>query len=84
MLILAKPLDKHGTTLVQVTYPPLITVLIFAIFLEIFTYVVGENGFFYSLQLSRYPGRVSIKIKIKKKNSEEKKGKRKSGHLREK
>ena len=45
LLILAKPLDKHGTTLVHITYPPLISVLIFAMFSEIFMYVVGENVF---------------------------------------
>ena len=46
LLILAKSLDKHGTTLVHMTYPPLISVLIFAMFPEIFTHVVGENVFF--------------------------------------
>ena len=46
LLILAKPLDKHGITLVHITYPPLISVLIFAMFLEIFTHVVGDNVFF--------------------------------------
>ena len=52
--------------------------------------------FFLQFKLSRYPGRVSIKIKKNIKNteeypgsepsrvSEEKKVKRKSGHLREK
>ena len=45
LLILAKPLDKHGTTPVHITYPPLISVLIFAMFSEIFMYVVGENVF---------------------------------------
>ena len=45
LLILAKPLDKHSTTLVHITYPPLIGVLIFAMFPEIFTHVVGENVF---------------------------------------
>ena len=45
LLILAKPLDKHGTTLVHITHPPLISVLIFAMFSEIFTHVVGENVF---------------------------------------
>ena len=52
VLILAKPLDKHGTTLVHITYPPLISVSIFAIFSEIFTHVIGENAFFtvYSCQ----------------------------------
>ena len=43
--ILLKPLDKHGTTLVHITYLPLISVLIFAMFLEIFTHAVGENVF---------------------------------------
>ena len=81
LLILGKPLDKHGTTLVDITYPPLISVLIFAIFSEIFTHVVGKNVF---LQF------IAVKIpwqsfcKNLKKNSEEKKGKRKSGHLSEK
>ena len=53
LLILAKPLDKHGTTLVHIIYPSLISVLIFAMFLEIFTHVVGENVLFvtvYSFQ----------------------------------
>ena len=46
LLILAKSLDKHGTALVHITYPSLISVLIFAMFLEIFTHVVvGENVF---------------------------------------
>ena len=49
LLILAKPLDKHGTTPVHITYQPLISVLIFAMFSEIFTHVVGENVFFFSL-----------------------------------
>ena len=63
LLILAKPLDKHGTPLVHITYPTLISVLIFTMLSEIFTHVVGENVFFYSLKLSRYMylGRVSIK-----------------------
>ena len=45
LLILAQPPDKHGTTIVHITYPPLISVLIFATFSEIFTHVVGENVF---------------------------------------
>ena len=45
LLILAKPLDKQGATLVHITYPPLISVSIFAMFSEIFTHVVGENVF---------------------------------------
>ena len=45
LLILAKSLDKHGTTLVHITYPSLISVLIFAMYLKIFTHVVGENVF---------------------------------------
>ena len=45
-LILVKPLDKHGTTLVHITHPPLISVFIFAIFSEILTHVVGKNVFF--------------------------------------
>ena len=45
LLTLAKPLDKHGTTLVHIAYPPLISVLIFAMLLEIFTNVVSENIF---------------------------------------
>ena len=49
LLILAKPLDKHGTTLVHITYPPLISVLIFAIFSEIFTHVVGEILFLFTV-----------------------------------
>ena len=49
VLILAKPLGKHGTTLVHITCPPLISVLIFAIFSEICTDVVGKNVFFYDL-----------------------------------
>ena len=59
LLILAKPLDKHGTTPVHITYLPLISVLIFVIVWEIFTHIVGKH-FFYSLYLSRYPGRISI------------------------
>ena len=52
LLILAKPLDKIGTTPVHITYPPLISVLIIAMFSEIFIHVVGENVFFtvYSCQ----------------------------------
>ena len=49
LLILAKSLDKHGTTLVHMTYPPLISVLTFAMFPEIFTHVVGENVFFFTV-----------------------------------
>ena len=49
LLILTKPLDKHVTTLVHITYAPLISVLIFAMFVEIFMHVVGENVLFYSL-----------------------------------
>ena len=45
LVILAKPLDKHGVTLVHITYPPMVSVLIFAIFSEIFTHVVGKNVF---------------------------------------
>ena len=45
LLISAKPLDKRGTTLLHITYPPLISVLIFAMFSEVFTHVVGENVF---------------------------------------
>ena len=47
LLILAKSLEKHGTTLVHITFLSLISVLIFAMFLEIFTHVVGENVFFF-------------------------------------
>ena len=52
LLILVKRLDKHGTTPVRITYPPLISVLIFAMFSEIFVHVVGKNVFFtvYSCQ----------------------------------
>ena len=56
LLILAKPLDKHGTTLVHITYPPLISVSIFAVFSEIFTHVTGKKSF-----LLFIAGRVSIK-----------------------
>ena len=45
LLILAKPLDKHGTTQVHIICPSLISVLIFPMFLEIFTHVVSENVF---------------------------------------
>ena len=45
LLILAKPLDKHGTTLAHITYPRLISLLIFAMFPEIFTHVVGGSAF---------------------------------------
>ena len=88
LLILARPLDKHGTTPVHITYPPLISVLIFAIFSETFTHVVGKNVFlqFISVKIpwQRFYKNKKQKQKNKKKNSEEKKGKRKSGHLREK
>ena len=83
LLILAKPLDKHGTTLVHITYSPLISVLIFAIFPEMFTHVVGKNVFLQFIAV-KIPWQNFYKNKIKKKNREEKKGKRKSGHLREK
>ena len=49
LLILTKPLDKNGTILVHITYPPLISVLIFAMFSEIFMQVVGGSVFSYSL-----------------------------------
>ena len=45
LLILVKRLDKHGTTVVHITYPLLISVLIFAMFSKTFTYVVGKNVF---------------------------------------
>ena len=45
LLILAKALDKHGITLVHIAYPTLISVLIFAMFSEILTHVVGTNFF---------------------------------------
>ena len=83
LLILAKPLDKHSTTLVHITYPPLINVLIFAMFLEIFTHVVRENVILQFIVV-KIPWQSFHKKKIKIKNSEEKKGKRKSGHMREK
>ena len=73
LLILAKPLDKHGSTLVHISYPHLINVLIFAMFLEIFTHVVGKNVFFYSLELSRYLGRDCIKIKKQQREKGEEK-----------
>ena len=80
LLILAKPLDRHGTTLVHITYPPLISVLIFAMLSEIFTHLVGENVFLQFIAV-KIPRLSFYKIK-KRKNSEEKKEKRKSGHLR--
>ena len=49
LLILEKPLDKHGTTLVHITYPPLLSVLIFAIFSEMFMHVVGKNVAFFTV-----------------------------------
>ena len=49
LLILAKPLNKHGTTPVHITYQPLISESIFAMFSGIFKHVVGENGFLNSL-----------------------------------
>ena len=49
LLILVKPLDKHGTTLVYIIYPPLISVLIFTMFSEIFTHVVGKNVNFFTV-----------------------------------
>ena len=47
LLISVKPLEKDGTTLLHITYPPLISLLIFAMFSEIFTQLVGKNGFFF-------------------------------------
>ena len=84
LLILAKPLDKHGTTLVHITYPPLVSMIIFVIFSDIFTHVVGENVFFFQFIAVKVPWQSFYTNKKKTKNSEEKKGKRKSGHLREK
>ena len=46
LLILAEPLDKHGTTLVHITFPTLTSVLVFAMFSEIFMHIVGKNVFF--------------------------------------
>ena len=45
-------MDTHGPILVHITYPLLISVLIFAMFLEIFTHVVDGDDFFtvYSCQ----------------------------------
>ena len=46
LLILAKPLEKHGSILVHITYSPLISVLIFVMFSKTFMHVAGENDFF--------------------------------------
>ena len=69
LLILAEPLDNHGTTLVHITYPPLISVLIFAMFQEIFTHVVGENVFFLQFICVKIPWQ-SFYIKKKKQRRE--------------
>ena len=63
LLILAEPLDKHGTTPVHITYPLFINVLIFAMLSEIFTHIVDK--YVLQFKLSRYPGRV---YKNEKKN----------------
>ena len=55
LLILVKRLDKHGTTPVHITYPPLISVLIFAMFSEIFVHVVGKNVFFLQFIAAKIP-----------------------------
>ena len=55
LLILAKRLDKHGTTIVHITFPPLISVLIFAMFAEIFTHVIGKNVFFLQFIAAKIP-----------------------------
>ena len=65
LLILAKPLDKHGTTLLHITYPSLINVLIFAIFSEIFMHVVDKNVFLRFIALKSF-----YKNKNNHKNSE--------------
>ena len=67
LLILA---DKIGTTPVHITYPPLISVLIFAMFLEICIHVVGENVF---LQF------IAVKIPWQSLYKNEKTAKRKRG-----
>ena len=74
LLILAKPLDKHATTFVHITYPPLISVLIFAIFSKIFMHVVGKNDFL-QFKAVKIPWQSFYRNKKKTKNSEEKKGK---------
>ena len=70
LLILVKPLNKHGTTLVHIMYLSLISVLIFAIFSEIFTHVVAKNVFIQFIAV-KIPWQSFYK---NKKNSEEKKG----------
>ena len=76
-------MDKHGITLVHITFPPSIKVLTFAILSEIFTHVVGKNVFIQFIAV-KIPWQSLYKNKKQKqKNSKEKAGKRKSGHLLE-
>ena len=70
LLILAKSLDRHGTTLVHITYPSLISVLIFAMFLEILTHVVGENVFLLQFITVKIPWQIYYRNNNKR-NSEE-------------
>ena len=70
LLILEKRLDKHGTTLVHITYPPLNSALIFVMFSEVFIHVVG-NSVFLQFKAFKIPCQSSYKYKKKQRREKE-------------